>query len=137
MDEASARLLFGLARAQIEVLPSYRRIEAIPNLTSAFEFYSQSGSIEQAVNVAAYHFLTRGGEITAAEQLIPRALSLAPPDSLLAGRLLARYGVVLGLIKADYVGAMRAFDQALEIARSNEDAALEITALSNSAPVSV
>ncbi|MCH7801742.1 MAG: protein kinase, partial [Chloroflexi bacterium] len=136
MDEASARLLFGLARAQIETLPSYRGIEAIPNLTSAFEFYSQSGNIEQAVNVAEYHFTTRGGELTAAEQLIPRALSLVPSDSLLAGRLLARYGLVLGLLKADYEGAMRAFDQALEIARSNGETALEMTALSSSASVS-
>jgi tetratricopeptide (TPR) repeat protein len=136
MDEASARLLFGLARAQIEVLPSYRRIEAIPNLSSAFEYYSQSGNIEQAVNVAEYHFTTRGGELTAAEQLIPRALSLAPSGSLLAGRLLARYGPVLGLFKADYEGAMETFDKALEIARSNGDTTLEITALSSSAPVS-
>ena len=93
MDEESAGLLFGLARAQLATLPHLRRIEAIPNLTSAFEFYAQSGNIEHAVTVAEYHFSTRGGEKTASIELIPRALALVPSDSLLAGRLLARHGL--------------------------------------------
>ncbi len=137
MDKDSARLLFGLAQAQLATLPNFRGVEAIPNLINAFEFYATSGDIEKAVTIAEYLSATRGGEKTAAEQLIPRALSLVPSDSLLAGRLLARYGLVQGLSKCDYEGGMRAIDQALEIARSNEDPALEMTALSFSAPVSL
>ncbi len=65
-----------------------------------------------------------------------RALTLVPADSHEAGRLLSRYGQVLGVAESDYEGAEQALGQAIAIARSKGDIQLEAQALAYAASVS-
>ena len=66
-------------------------------------------------------------------EIISRAVQLAPADSLESGRVLSSHGYCLGLTGGGYESAQEAFDQALAIARTNNDAALEMRVLANSA----
>lgn len=137
IDAEAAAALFGLGRAQVATLPSYRRQDAIPNLTRAFDFYAEKGDIAQAVEVAAYHVPFRGGDLAGAAELIPRALKLVPPGSLAAGRLLSGYGSILGLSHGDYQGAQSAFGEALQIADRENNTGLKMATLTNSCVVNV
>ena len=69
--------------------------------------------------------------------MIAHALTLVSPDSHEAGRLLAQHGWYSGIVEADYDAAQRAFQRALSIARSQDDAALERRTLANAAWVDV
>jgi tetratricopeptide (TPR) repeat protein len=70
-----------------------------------------------------------------ATRMTARALQLVPSDSLDAGRLLCRYGLLLNLETADDQGAQAALAQALAIARRAGDVALEMRTLANTADV--
>ena len=50
-------------------------------------------------------------------ELLARALTLVPADSHEAGRVLSRYGGVLGGGEGDYEGAQHALERATAIAR--------------------
>jgi tetratricopeptide (TPR) repeat protein len=63
---------------------------------------------------------------------IPEVLELIPSDSLAAGRLLAGYGVVVGLEKGDYEAAQEVFHRAQAIADREGDAGLERRILAES-----
>ncbi len=65
------------------------------------------------------------GYFTGARQLVARALSLLPPDSGEAGRLLSRHASTLYFEEADYQGAQQAFASSLAIAQRDQDEALE------------
>ena len=67
--------------------------------------------------------------------MISRALSLVSPDSHAAGRLLFRYGHVLGLEAGDYTGAQKAVEAALDIAERGGDLGLEMRILADAARV--
>ena len=69
-------------------------------------------------------------------ELMARALTLVPSDSHEAGRLLSRYGVILGIAEGDYEGAQQALAQAIAIARREKDVPLEVQTLSYAALVS-
>ena len=62
-----------------------------------------------------------------------RAISLVPPDSHAAGRLLSRYGHILGVEEGDFAGAREAVVRALAIARREEDPVLEMRILADAA----
>ena len=68
-------------------------------------------------------------------EIISRAVQLAPTGSLESGRVLSSHGYCLGLNYGDYESAQEAFDQALDIARTNNDKALEMRVLANSANI--
>jgi DNA-binding CsgD family transcriptional regulator len=135
-DAETASLLFGLGRAQAATLDRHQMTEAAASLKCAFDYYAQTGDVARAVAVAEYPIRTPPGEFGGAD-LIARALTLVPPDSHAAGRLLPRHGRALGLQENDYEGAREAFDRSLAIARRERDIALEMQTLAYAAHVSL
>ncbi len=129
-DAEAAAILFGGGRALTALL---RNAEARVNLRRAFDFYAESRDAANAIAVA--EFVPPGLVELEVEELTPRALRLATPDSIHEGRLLCRYGFELGRIAGDYEGARDAFRRALAIARREGDSRLEMRTLANAADV--
>ena len=126
-----AAILFDLGRAQ-GAAGQVR--EAWGNLNRAFDYYFEAQAVDRAVAVAEYPLFFVPG-LTETTRMASRALTLVPPDSQEAGRLLCRYGLLLNLETADYQAAQEALSQALAIAQETKDAALELGALANAADV--
>ncbi|MCI0830576.1 MAG: AAA family ATPase [Chloroflexi bacterium] len=135
-DDESAALLFGLARAQATTFERHRLGEAFNTLRRAFEYYTDQGDVVQAVAAAVFPVAPAGVLIPGMAQLIARALTLVPADSHEAGRLLSRYGGILGAAEGDYEGAQKALEQAISIARREGDEILELQILTNACDVS-
>ena len=129
-DEETARLLFGIGRAQASVL----RRGAAQNLNRAFNYYAEAGEVAKAVEVAQFPMAPGVGRLRVTG-LISKALELLPPDSLEAASLLSRYGWALGQEVGDYDRAMAALNQALAIAQEQGDKTLEMWARANAAEV--
>jgi tetratricopeptide (TPR) repeat protein len=130
-DAETAALLFGLGRAQMSTVERHRFGEAMANLNLAFDYYAEVGDVPRAVAVAEYSFPNFPGLETAVAQVINRALKLVPTDSPEAGRLLSRYGRVLGMQEGDYEGAQEAFGRTLTIAKREGDVVLEMRTLAS------
>jgi DNA-binding CsgD family transcriptional regulator len=128
-DAETADLLFGLGRAQAA---NYRIGEALASLSRTFDYYARARDEERVVAIAVN---AHGGSLTPLmTDLRRRALSLVRSESHNAGRLLAAYGLSLGMT-ADYEGAKQAFSQAQTIARQERDTGLEVRMLANAAQV--
>ena len=95
-DAETAALLFGLARAQLAMAERHEMLLTADSLSRAFDYYADAGDVERAVGVAEYPYLPVSGRSLGVTQLIVRALELVSPESHQAGRLLARYGVLVG-----------------------------------------
>jgi tetratricopeptide (TPR) repeat protein len=134
LDAETAALLFGLGRAQLAALERHQAHEAVAILQRAFDYYAAAGDVAGALAVAQYPIAATTGR-TGVAGFIPLALKLAPPDSLVAGRLLCSYGFELGRVENDYEGAQAALAQALAIARREGDLALEVRTLAAAANV--
>ena len=134
-DEEVATLLFGLARAQSATLEPHRLHEAFTSLCRAFEYYAGEGIVAQAVAVAEFPIATAPARIPGMTELMERALTLVPADSHEAGRLLSRYGGILGLADGDYEGAQHALRRAIAIAKREGDVQLEVQTLAYAADV--
>lgn len=128
MDAEKAALLFGLARSQTGTLERSRVHEAVTTVRPAFDYYVATGDIPAALAVAASPYYSLG-ENTDLVELFVEALKLVPLESVEAGRLLVRYGNVSSIGMGNFDAAIGAYEQALAIARSNQDATLEMTAL--------
>ncbi len=135
-DEEAAALLFGLARAQSATLGGAQLAEAFATLSRSFEYYAEAGNVAQAVATAEFPIAAPASRIPGVAQLMTRALTLVPADSHEAGRLLSRYGAILGASVCDYEGAQKALGQAIEIARREGDVPLEVQTLTYAAEVS-
>ena len=135
MDPEAADLLFGLGRAQAATLARHRISEAVETLSRALDCFAAAGEIERVVAVAEYPFYPLIGQASGNAQLIRRALALVSPESLQAGRLLSRYGRVMGIEEGDYQVAAESFAQALSIARKGSDEELEMRTLAEAANV--
>jgi len=133
-DEEAAALLFGMARARSAAGVGHQLEEAFTNLSRAFEYYSEAGDVALAVSAAEFP-IAPSSRISGA-QLVARALTLVPADSHEAGRLLSRYGGILGVAECDYEGAQRALGRAMSIAKREEDVVLEVQTLTYAANVS-
>jgi DNA-binding CsgD family transcriptional regulator/tetratricopeptide (TPR) repeat protein len=137
VDAETADLLFGLGRAQAVMMRSniYSSEEVGAILSRAFDYYAEAKDLARAVAVAEYPFYPVAGQIIGAAQLIARALTLVSPDSHEAGRLLCRYGSVIGDGQSEeeggYASAQGTFDRALAIAQQKGDVALEVRTLAN------
>jgi tetratricopeptide (TPR) repeat protein len=123
-DVETAALLFGVARAQMAMAERHEIL-----------MYADAGDVERAVEVAEYPYLPVSGRSLGVAQLVVRALEMVSPESQRAGRLLARYGYLLGVEEGDYVGAQQAVAGALSIAEREGDTILEMKTLANSARV--
>jgi len=131
LDAGKAALHFGLGRAQ-SVL---QLDESASSLRMAFDYYMDVDDLEQVVAIAEYGDYGTGVRRAGVRELLNLALGAVPSDSHYAGRLLCRYGHVVGLQEGDYEEARDAFEQALVIARRDGDAALEMNTLSVAASV--
>jgi DNA-binding CsgD family transcriptional regulator/tetratricopeptide (TPR) repeat protein len=136
LDAETADLLFGLGRAQATTLQWHQMHEAYISLNRAFDCYVELGAIPRALAVAEYPVYITAGH-TGAARLIARALPLIPPESHQAGYLLARYGAALGVQEVDYARATEALQQAVTIARHQQDSILELWALTYGAVLDV
>ena len=128
-DKEAADLLFGLARAQSAVVEGHQLVDALSNLSRAFDYYAEAGDIAQAVAAAEFPIAVTTYLIPGLSQLLARALTLVPADSHEAGRLLSRYGGILGAVESDYEGAQQALSRAIAIARREGDVPLEVQTL--------
>jgi len=135
-DEEAAAMLFGLARAQSATAAEGRLGEGFATLSRAFEYYAEVGNVAQAVAAAEFPIAPPPFRLPGVAQLMARALTLVPADSHEAGRLLSRYGGVLGAAVGDYEGAQKALGQAIAIARREGDVPLEVQTLAYAANVS-
>ena len=134
-DAETAAMLFGLARAQMAMAQRHEMLKAADSLSRAFNYYADAGDVERAVEVAGYRYLPASDQSLGVAQLIVRALELVSSESHQAGRLLARYGHLLGIEEGDYVGAQEAVAGALSIAEREHDTILEMETLANAARV--
>ena len=138
MDAERAALFFGLARAQLAASERFRAEtiqEPVGNLKRAFDYYVDAGDVDRAVAVAEHPVRAALGVAIGEAELIGRALALVPPDSHQAGRLLSAYGLILYQESGNYEDTQEAFGRALDIARREQDAALEMRTLANAADV--
>ena len=134
-DEEAADLLFGLARAQAATVEVQGLVEASATLGRAFDYYAEAGNVTQAVAAAVFPIAPQALRIPGVAQLMARALTLVPAESHEAGRLLSRYGGILGDAEGDYEGAREAFGRAIVIARREGDVPLEVQTLTYAAIV--
>ncbi|MFQ6028388.1 MAG: AAA family ATPase, partial [Dehalococcoidia bacterium] len=135
MDAETAALLFGLGRSQAATLPRENMHEAVASLNRSLDYYIEAGDVAGALLVAEYTLPLALGRLSGVAQLVAKALALIPPDSHQAGRLLSNYGRLLGTEENDYDRARESLDQALVIARRENDTALEMRSLANAARV--
>ena len=134
-DNDGAKLWSGLGRCQVATLPLSQLPEAVASLRKAFDYYVEEGNVDQAVAIAEHPFPASAGRDYGVLQIIERALTLVPPASKQAGRLLARLGWLRGIEKADYEGSREALAQALDIAQREGDNALAVRTLVSAAEV--
>ena len=133
-DEEAAALLFGLGRARVATTePLHPLQDALDTLRRAFDYYVDAGDVEHAVAIAEYPYFPRFGYSYGSSQLVARALSLVPSGSHAAGRLLFRYGLILGVEEGDSAGAREAMESAFAIAEREEDTDLKMRILAASA----
>jgi tetratricopeptide (TPR) repeat protein len=130
-DAETASALFGLAKAQGAAGQVH---QAWDNMNRAFDYYFKAGEAERAVTVSQYPLFYTSG-VPDIQKMVTQALTLVAPDSIQAGRLLARHGLLINLETGDYRRAQDALDRALAIARAEGDVSLEIQALTNAADV--
>ena len=137
MDEEAAALLYGLGRAQAATLERSQLGEAVASLVRSFDYYAETGDVDQAVFVAEYPLSSLFGYRTGMAQLIARAVELVPPDSHAAGRLLSHYVRVIGSEEGDYSAAHEAQERALAIAKREGDMALEMQTLASACSLDI
>jgi predicted ATPase len=137
IDAESAALLYGLGRAQLAALGRSQIPEALGNLNRAFDYFTASGDVEQAVAVAEHPLPNIVALNTGASKRISRALEMVPPDSLAAGRLFSMLGRIAGSQEGDYEAETSAFGRALDIARRENDPALELKTIAGESYVSM
>ena len=126
MDEETAELLAGLSGAQAATVQRPQLGEAASNLRRAFEYYVESGEVNRAVSVVESFLSSLFVVPASVAPLITRAMSLVPPVSSQGGRLQSFYGRLLGMEIGDYDAAQKAFENALDIARLEDNEALEM-----------
>ena len=136
VDEEAAALLFGLAKAQAATFERHRLGEVFGTISRAFEYYADTGNVALAVSAAGFPIAPAGVLIPGLAAQMARALTLVPDDSHEAGRLLSRYGGILGAAEGDYQGAQSSIQRAITIARREKDVLLELQALTNACDVS-
>ncbi|MFQ6028623.1 MAG: AAA family ATPase [Dehalococcoidia bacterium] len=129
-DAEVARLVFGLGCAHAGFSTRDMQ-EAINVLGRAFDYYAEAGDADLSVAIAEYPLPVVAGRRTGMAGPIARALELVPPDSHQAGRLLSRYGQVMGRQEGDYGAAKKAFERAVTIAQHQGDIALEFRTLAH------
>jgi DNA-binding CsgD family transcriptional regulator len=133
-DAEMASALFGVGRAQAATLGRQQLDVAFSTMGRAFEIYAEVNDAAGAVDVAEYAMQQIPGQRGGVD-IVDRALKLVAPDSHEAGRLWSRSVLVKGMGEGDYEGATQASANALAIAQSSGDSALEMRTLAHSSTV--
>jgi ATP/maltotriose-dependent transcriptional regulator MalT len=131
ISQESADLLFGFSRA---AGATSQLRDAWAAAGQAFDYFMETGNVAAAVSVAKYPLLFTSG-LPQVTHMVTRALTLVPEDSLDAGYLLSRFGLLLNLETGDYPRAQESMARALVTAQHEGDVSLEIQTLSNAADV--
>lgn len=140
MDDETAELLVGLARAELATLGLHDMRgfrDTVGRMRRAFDHYASTGDVGRAVEVAALPVppISRTTSADEYRKLTAGALALVAPESLDAGRLLTVSGWFAGANDADFETAAEAFEKAVTIARRHGDDALKTRTLLNAAYV--
>ncbi len=135
-DQEAAARLFGLARAQSATVERLELGEVFAIINRVFEYHAEAGNVALAVAAADFKIAPAAAGIPGVGELLARALTLVPSDSHEEGRLLSRYGGILGFAEGDYEGAQQALGRAIAIARREDDVPLEVQTLTYAAGVS-
>ena len=133
VDSEMAEILFGLGRAQTATVQWHQGQEIVANLKRAFDYYISDGDVARAVSVAEHPVPTNALRMPEIVPMIDQALALVPPDSLTAGRLLARLSIALYMGAGAPERAQEASAQALAIAERENNTVLEMRVLTNEA----
>jgi len=129
MDAVMASIYAGLGRARAATAQRHQIQDVLSDLGRAFDYYVEAGDVARAVAVAESPLPFYLGRLEGAAERVVSALKLVPPDSHQAGRLLSRYGRLIGIEKNGYASAKEAFDQALVVAQREGDITLEMQTL--------
>ncbi len=132
IDAETAALLSGLSKAQLSL---GQLQEGMANMSRAFDYYESIGEPDRAVELASYPVVAYQGRLPERAQLVRRALALAPPDSLVAGRLLSEQVRPLALEEGKYEEALESARRALAIAQQYRNPALEAHTLAVTASI--
>ena len=123
-DEESAALLFSLGQALSGNTDRIGEAASMDIFGRAFHYYIEAGNVEKAAEIAAFGHGNLGYE------LISEVLELVPSDSYDAGKLFARAVMPL---RNQYDQAQHAIEQAISIARRENDVELEMKTLVSAA----
>ena len=135
MGEETAELLIGVGRAQAAMGQRRQLEQAASSFRRAFHYYVENGEADKAVSVLVSSLPRLSANLAEVTPVIARSLALVPPDSPQAGHLQSFHGRVLGIEMGDDDAAQEAFGNALDIARLNDDEALEMWTLLGAANV--
>ena len=135
VDAEIATLLYGLGRAQVGTLPLFQLQEASVTLTRSYDYYAKEGDIDQVAAIAEHPFPLTVGRHIGGFQIIERALELVPSASRQSGRLLARYGWLMGVVEGNYEESRDSFAKAMDIARNEGDTVLALRTLVSASEV--
>ncbi len=135
LDKVTADMTFGLGLARMAAAERHHFIEAVGTIRQAFDYYERVGDVSKAVEVANTPITPLAGQPSGAQDMLQRALSKVPPNSLQAGQLWCNLGRRLGIESGNYEEARTAFNNALNIAGSLDDDALKARANIDSSQV--
>ncbi len=127
-DAETAALQFGLGCARAATSPRWNRQEAWEYLRRASEYYLTVGDTERAIAAVTQGSITPEA-VTGVVDTIERVLEAVAPNSREAGWLLARAAAARYFETGDYEVASRFFRQALSVAHTVGDDALELRTL--------
>jgi tetratricopeptide (TPR) repeat protein len=138
MDSETASIMDRLSKA---LFLSGKRKKAVQYLIRAFNYFEAIGDVARAVDAVEIRYLPSFGmswSVTgrAVYELQTRALTLVPPDSHEAGRLLCQLAQFHDF-QNDYDSAGVILQQALDIGRREHDPSLQARVLANWAQMDV
>lgn len=100
-------------------------------LTQAFTAFLQEGNTAGAIDAAATGIFRVARQAPEQIELLRRGLEIVEPGSYDAARVLNEYGVALGVGNLEFQEGLAALEEALAIARREEDTPLEVHILHN------
>lgn len=130
-DQATADLLFGLARAQALSLPMEQMRRPLRLASTLIDYHLTNGDGLRAAAVADFPiFVVDPASFRDHTQRLLAVIETLPDDSPEAARLWVKYATTVGYAD-DFDTSKKAFDNALRIARDLNSPDLEIMALSS------
>jgi len=124
-DARMAAILFGLGKAETQLLAYPDTQRGWDNVARAFDLYEELGEPQAAIAVAMQSRGLPPFHLHGTADVFSRALEMAVPDSAETGHLLRLYAGALRFEREDAAGSLKALEQALAIAKRTGDRQLE------------